>query len=138
MTSTAATTALAVAIGCLGIGCSEGSAPSTPPSAAPNTRAAPASPPAPPPESEPRNLFAEGRDAYLGNCVACHNPDPKLEGALGPPVWGASQELLESRILRAEYPDGYTPKRTTASMVAMPFLETKIQALAIYLAAQEG
>jgi mono/diheme cytochrome c family protein len=91
--------------------------------------------PPPPSPSEPdsRDLVAEGRSAYLGNCIACHNPDPKLEGALGPPVWGASEELLEARIMRQEYPPGYTPKRTTTSMIAMPFLERKISVIAAYL-----
>lgn len=82
------------------------------------------------------DLVAEGRDAYLGNCIACHNPDPKLDGALGPAVWGSSRELLEARVLRAEYPPGYTPKRQTAAMIPMPFLESKIPALAAYLSGE--
>ena len=35
--------------------------------------------------------------------------------------------------MRAEYPPGYTPKRDTRVMVAMPFLEKQIPALAAYL-----
>jgi len=110
------------------LGCSEGSAPGTPPAgpASPSAAAAP--------ERHSGDLVAEGRQAYLGNCVACHNPNPKLEGALGPPVAGASEKLLEARILHAQYPPGYTPKRPTSSMVAMPFLKTRIPALAAFLA----
>lgn len=128
MRSIGAKTALVVAIGWVAMGCSEGSAPSP----VADTGSTPV--PAPPPEPEPVDLVSEGRDAYLGNCIACHNPDPKADGALGPPVVGASEALLEARILRAEYPPGYTPKRTTASMIAMPFLESRIPAIAAYLA----
>ena len=132
MSARATRTTVAVALAWIAIGCSEGGAPSTPPSPTASTGSAPTLPP-PPAEPEPRDLVAEGRDAYLGNCIACHNPDPKLEGALGPPVWGASEELLEARIMRAEYPPGYTPKSTTTSMIAMPFLERKIAVIAAYL-----
>jgi hypothetical protein len=38
-------------------------------------------------------------------------------------------------VLRGEYPDGYTPRRDTAVMLAMPFLEKQIPAMAAYLAA---
>ncbi len=80
------------------------------------------------------NLVSEGRQAYLSTCIACHNPDPKLDGPLGPSVAGASEALLRARILHGEYPDGYTPKRDTRSMVPMPFLEGQIPALTAYLA----
>jgi hypothetical protein len=35
--------------------------------------------------------------------------------------------------MRAEYPEGYQPKRETRSMVAMPFLKRQIPAIAAYL-----
>ncbi len=78
---------------------------------------------------------AQGRQAYLSSCIACHNADPTQDGALGPPVAGASLELLEARLLRGEYPAGYTPKRDTAVMVAMPFLGKQIPSIAAYLEA---
>ena len=87
--------------------------------------------------SDPEELAREGRQAYLSNCIACHNADPTKDGALGPAVAGASLELLEARVLRGEYPEGYAPKRDTAVMVAMPFLERQLPALAAYLAASE-
>jgi mono/diheme cytochrome c family protein len=76
---------------------------------------------------------AEGRSVYVGNCTACHNPDPTLPGALGPALAGSPRALVEARVMRAEYPPGYKPKRDTKAMIAMPFLEKKIPALAAYL-----
>jgi mono/diheme cytochrome c family protein len=75
-----------------------------------------------------------GRAVYTGVCIACHNPDPSLDGALGPAVAGASRELLEARVVRAEYPPGYTPKRASQAMPAMPHLAGKIDDLAAFLA----
>jgi mono/diheme cytochrome c family protein len=75
-----------------------------------------------------------GRAVYAGVCIACHNPDPRQDGALGPAVAGASRELLEARVLHAKYPPGYTPKRTTQAMPAMPHLGGKIDDLAAFLA----
>lgn len=119
-----------IAVSALLAACSEGSAPSAPS----QTGGSAASPAAKrDPEPKPEDLASKGRQAYLSNCIACHNPDPKLEGALGPPVAGAGLPLLESRIMRAEYPEGYQPKRETRSMVAMPFLKRQIPAIAAYL-----
>lgn len=82
-------------------------------------------------------LVDQGRQAYLSSCIACHNADPARDGALGPAVAGSSLELLEARVLRGEYPDGYTPRRDTAVMLAMPFLEKQIPAMAAYLQASQ-
>jgi mono/diheme cytochrome c family protein len=75
-----------------------------------------------------------GKVAYDGVCIACHNPNPALDGSLGPANAGASRELLEARVLRAEYPPGYQPKRDSKAMPAMPHLADKIDDLAAYLA----
>ncbi len=80
-------------------------------------------------------LAARGKVVYQNNCMACHAPDPNQEGGLGPSVAGASLELLEARVLRAEYPEGYTPKRDSRVMVALPFLEAELPALHAYLEA---
>ncbi|NNL67138.1 MAG: cytochrome c [Myxococcales bacterium] len=77
--------------------------------------------------------IARGRASYLGNCVACHNPNPKLAGAIGPALAGSSRELLEAKVLRNEYPPGYEPKRPTQVMVPLPHLEPEIDDLAAYL-----
>ncbi len=75
-----------------------------------------------------------GRAVYIANCAACHAADPNLDGALGPAVAGSSLELLEARVLHAEYPPGYTPKRTSGQMVALPHLAGDLDALHAYLA----
>jgi mono/diheme cytochrome c family protein len=59
-----------------------------------------------------------GKRVYVANCIACHNPDPTREGTLGPAVAGSSLALVEARVLRGEYPPGYTPKRSSALMPA--------------------
>lgn len=81
-------------------------------------------------------LVDKGRAVYLSNCIACHNPDPTLNGAIGPNVHGSSIELLEARILHAKYPDGYKPKRETAQMPAFPELKNEIPAIHAFLNAK--
>ncbi len=97
-----------------------------------------ASPIAEPPSPAPQKLSAEeliqaGRAAYNSNCIACHSLDPTKDGALGPAVAGASLALLEARVLRVEYPDGYVPKRDTHVMLPLPHLEPRLVELAAYL-----
>jgi len=82
------------------------------------------------------SLFARGQTVYMSRCIACHNVDPKQDGALGPAVFGASKDLIEARVLRMEYPSGYLPKRTTKLMTAMPDLVADIPALQAYLSGQ--
>ena len=86
--------------------------------------------------SQPRSLTAaeRGRRVYLANCITCHNPDPTQPGSAGPEVAGASRELLEARVIHAAYPPGYTPKRATHAMVALPYLAERIDDLAAFLA----
>ena len=57
-----------------------------------------------------------------------------MDGTLGPAVAQSSRALVEARVLRAEYPPGYTPKRDTATMPALPFLAPEVPYLAAYLA----
>jgi mono/diheme cytochrome c family protein len=78
-------------------------------------------------------LLSRGKAVYDSNCIACHAPDPTREGGLGPAVAGASLELLTARVVDGNYPPGYTPKRDTRVMVALPFLEPELPALAAYL-----
>lgn len=86
-----------------------------------------------PVEMTVEQLSQRGKAIYLSNCTSCHNVDPAQDGAVGPSVFGSSQDLLEARIARAEYPAGYTPKRQTRSMVAMPHLQKEIPSLVAYL-----
>jgi len=114
-----------------------GTAPSTPTASAP----------APAPQVQPSHVPAptgkgtttaagdseKGRQIYLGQCVACHNRDPAKDGPLGPAVKGSTPELVEARVVRAEYPPGYTPKRPSKVMPARPDLASSIPDLAVYL-----
>jgi mono/diheme cytochrome c family protein len=83
-------------------------------------------------------LAERGERTYKANCIACHNPDPAYDGVLGPALSGSPRELIEARVLRAEYPPGYQPKRDTALMVALPYLADQIDALAAYLSDGAG
>ena len=86
------------------------------------------------PESlSPEELIEAGRSVYNANCIACHSVDPTKDGALGPAVAGSSLALLDARVLRAEYPEGYEPKRETRVMIALPHLEPRLPELAAYL-----
>jgi mono/diheme cytochrome c family protein len=78
-------------------------------------------------------LVQRGKVLYQTQCIACHNSDPRKPGALGPDVFNSSRELLDARILRAEYPQGYKPKRETHTMVALPHLKNELEAIHSYL-----
>ena len=76
-----------------------------------------------------------GRVAFAAFCSQCHNVhDPFQQGAQGPPIARSSLELLRARVLRVEYPPGYTPKRTTQQMVALPHVEPYLDDIAVFLA----
>ena len=85
------------------------------------------------PDDAAAALSARGQSVYQANCIACHNIDPSKDGAVGPAIAGSSLELLQAKVLRNEYPPGYTPKRTTGSMIPLPHLEKDLPALAAYL-----
>ena len=79
-------------------------------------------------------LAQQGQRVYQNVCIACHNGDPTKDGSAGPAIAGSSRELLEARVLRAEYPPGYTPKRPGNAMPRFEYLAGDIDALAAYLA----
>ncbi len=79
-------------------------------------------------------LVARGRALYETVCTACHARRPTEPGPVGPPIAGSPEDLLRAKVLRNEYPPGYTPKRNTHAMVPFPHLEPDIPALAAYLA----
>jgi len=83
-------------------------------------------------------LVKRGEQVYLNNCTACHARDPGQPGPVGPPVAGSSRELLEAKVLRNEYPSGYTPKRDTQAMIPLAHLEPELPALAAYLASPDS
>lgn len=74
-----------------------------------------------------------GRQVYLSQCTSCHALDPSQPGPVGPEIKGSSRELLEARMLRGAYPQGYKPKRPTAVMPPQPQAAGDIAALAEYL-----
>ena len=77
---------------------------------------------------------ARGEKVYKAICTTCHAADPGEDGPLGPAIAGSSAELIEAKMLRGEYPPGYTPKRPTTTMPPLPHLEEGIPDLAAYLA----
>lgn len=85
------------------------------------------------PVSSVKGSPEKGKQLWLGQCVACHNPDPAKDGTLGPAVKGSSPSLLEARVVRGEYPPGYTPKRPTKVMPPRPDLAPSVPDLAAYL-----
>jgi mono/diheme cytochrome c family protein len=89
---------------------------------------------APAPAETQDDGVAQGRQAYLSSCIACHNADPTQEGSLGPALAGSSRELLEAKVLRGEFPAGYTPKRPSRTMPKFEYLADGIDGLAAYLA----
>jgi mono/diheme cytochrome c family protein len=86
-----------------------------------------------PPSSPEDPAVARGKAAYMGTCIACHNMNPALDGAVGPAIKGASRELLEAKVLNGEYPSGYTPKRTTKVMPPQPAMKSSIDDLYAFL-----
>jgi len=78
-------------------------------------------------------LEAHGKALYTANCTACHNPDPRYAGSIGPDIAGSSLELLTARVIHQSYPPGYTPKRKTGQMPMLPFLEKDLPAIHAYL-----
>jgi mono/diheme cytochrome c family protein len=81
---------------------------------------------------------ARGEKIYRNICVVCHNADPNQPGQLGPANAGASRELLEAKLLRGEYPAGYTPQRNTQQMPRFEFLEPNLDDLAAFLASRKN
>jgi mono/diheme cytochrome c family protein len=77
---------------------------------------------------------SRGKLVYANVCTACHDADPRKPGALGPELVGASLELIEAKVLRNEYPPGYTPRRPGAAMPKYEYLAPNTADLAAYLA----
>ncbi len=86
-----------------------------------------------PVELSPEELISAGRSVYNSNCIACHGLDPTKDGTLGPAVSGSSLALIQARVLRSEYPEGYAAKKPTKVMVALPHLEPRLAELVAYL-----
>lgn len=135
-----------VAGGLLLTGCGQDDKPAPTASAPTAAPAPPAAPTSPAPAATPAASTAvastavasagdaaKGKQVWLGQCVACHNPDPAKDGPIGPAVKGSSPSLVETRVLHATYPPGYKPKRETKVMPARPDLTKSIPDLAAFL-----
>ena len=103
----------------------------SPAAPAPAAESTPAKDPASPPSQA--ELVARGKSVYNANCIACHNPNPAQDGAIAPANAGASMALLEAKVIHNTYPPGYTPKRTSRAMIALPHLAGEIPALHAFL-----
>ena len=112
---------IAVAVALLATGCTKKSSESVPVA-----------------EMTAAQLSERGKSIYISNCISCHNIDPTKDGTIGPAVAGSSAELVEARLMRAEYPANYKPKRETRVMVALPHLQKEIPALSAYLSQLSG
>ena len=80
-------------------------------------------------------LVKRGQQVYAINCTACHALEPTQVGPVGPAIAGSPLALLEAKVLRNDYPPGYTPQRDTRAMIPLAHLEPELPALAAYLAA---
>jgi mono/diheme cytochrome c family protein len=110
-----------------------GSAPAPANAPAPPNAPAAANVPASASPSAAAGSAAKGKQVWLGQCIACHNPDPTKDGPVGPAVKGSSRDLLEARVVRGGYPAGYMPKRPTKVMPPRPDLAPSVSDLAAYL-----
>ncbi len=78
----------------------------------------------------------KGKRVYMANCIACHNVNPQLDGAIGPANWGSSRELIYAKVIQNKYPEGYQPKRKSSAMAPLPHLEKDIDDLHAFLNAK--
>ena len=88
-------------------------------------------------DAEVETAEMRGQRIYFNVCASCHGGDPSQDGVLGPAIAGSSEELLRARVIDGDYPPGYTPKRNTKQMVALPHLEPTLADLTAYLASVE-
>jgi mono/diheme cytochrome c family protein len=79
-----------------------------------------------------------GAVVYRTNCIACHNWNPNLPGALGPAIAGSSKALITARVLHGAYPVGYNPKRHSHIMRPLPWLGPHIDDLTAFLEAAKA
>ena len=76
----------------------------------------------------------KGSKLYTLRCASCHHPsDPRQNGAVGPAIAGSSLELIDARVNRGGYPEGYTPKRSTHVMPRLPATPEELEALHAFL-----
>jgi mono/diheme cytochrome c family protein len=85
------------------------------------------------PKKELTPLEARGKGVFVSNCIVCHNPNPTIDGSIGPAIANSSLELITHRVLTRDYPPGYKPKRNSEAMPDFPQLKDDVPALHAYL-----
>lgn len=83
-------------------------------------------------QPEPPSL-SKGELIYKSTCTSCHSANPKENGPVGPKLFGAKLELLSAKVIRGEYPTGYTALRSTRVMPKFVHLEKDLKSLELYL-----
>ena len=75
----------------------------------------------------------KGHKIYLSQCIACHNKDPNVKGAIGPELVDAPVDLMKIKVVTGRYPevlpDGFVPKRKTKLMKKFPQLEADVPSI---------
>ena len=83
---------------------------------------------------DPSPAAKRGETTFAMGCASCHNfRNPFERGIQGPDVARSSRELLEARIMRAEYPPDYTPKQAGNTMAKLPQYKDRIDDLFAFL-----
>ena len=80
--------------------------------------------------------IARGEKIYRNICVVCHNADPNEPGTLGLAIAQAPRAVLEDKVLRGEYPAGYTPTRNTNQMPRFEYLKPNIDDIEAFIASR--
>ncbi len=75
----------------------------------------------------------KGHQIYLSQCIACHNKDPNVKGAIGPELVDAPVDLMKIKVVTGRYPevlpDGFVPKRKTKLMKKFPQFEADVPSI---------
>ncbi len=75
----------------------------------------------------------KGHEIYLSQCIACHNKDPNIKGAIGPELVDAPVDLMKIKVVTGRYPEvlpeGFVPKRKTKLMKKFPQLESDVPSI---------
>lgn len=89
----------------------------------------------PEPDANLSEAARRGHSVFSFICVQCHDlKNPFADRPTGPAIARSSRELIEAKVLRGEYPPGYTPKRPGAiTMPKQPQLKDRIDDLYAFL-----
>jgi mono/diheme cytochrome c family protein len=92
--------------------------------------------------SADQSTLDRGKSLYMKNCLQCHNRDPNKKGPIGPEIVDAPLEVMISKIMTSNYPnplpEGFTPKRKSHAMRAIPKLKDDIPAIHAWVQSVKG